>query len=81
MDRHITSYKSHLEKVEHFNIDSCNSCIIKSFNLYFIKLKTDASCDAIYKNHSCTVSEEVEEIIDIMEDSGEFNALDNSCQT
>ncbi|CAC5399295.1 unnamed protein product [Mytilus coruscus] len=46
MDRHIITYKPHLEKMEEFNIDSCNSCIIKSVNPYFVKLGTDASCDA-----------------------------------
>ncbi|CAC5355042.1 unnamed protein product [Mytilus coruscus] len=81
MERHIITYKPHLEKMEEFNIDSCNSCIIKSVNPYFVKLGTDASCDAIYKDQSCTVTEEVEEIIEIMEDSGEFNVIDNSCQT
>ncbi|CAC5418719.1 unnamed protein product [Mytilus coruscus] len=70
MERHIITYKPHLEKMEEFNIDSCNSCIIKSVNPYFIKLGTDASCDAIYKDQSCIVTQEVEEIIEIMEDSG-----------
>ncbi|CAG2216203.1 unnamed protein product [Mytilus edulis] len=82
MDRHILSYKPHLDKLEELGIQSNNSnCIIKSTNPYFVKLGIDTSCDATYKDQSYIVTEVVESIIEIREDSGEFNITDNSCQT
>ncbi|CAG2220254.1 unnamed protein product [Mytilus edulis] len=81
MDRHILSYKPHLEKMEELGIQSSNNCIIKSANPYFVKLGTDTSCDATYKDQSYIVTEVVESIIEIREDSGEFNITDTSCQT
>ncbi|VDH92932.1 Hypothetical predicted protein [Mytilus galloprovincialis] len=63
------------------DMQSCNNCIIKSGNPYFLKLGTDTSCDATYKDQPYTVTEVVEAIIEIREDSGEFNVVDNSCQT
>ncbi|CAG2216575.1 unnamed protein product [Mytilus edulis] len=43
---------SHLEKMEELGIQSSNNCIIKSANPYFVKLGTDTSCDATYKDQS-----------------------------
>ncbi|CAG2216569.1 unnamed protein product [Mytilus edulis] len=94
VETYVSKMRSKLEEIyqlarehlrssaEELGIQSSNSnCIIKSANPYFVKLGIDTSCDATYKDQSYIITEVVESIIEIREDSGEFNFTDNSCQT
>lgn len=74
LQRHCSTYRPHIELQDGKNDD--RTCLIKSTNPYFVKLGSDKStCDAVF------LQDIYEPVLDIIEESVEFNYLDNSCRT
>ena len=72
LERHCSIYRPHMQLQDGNNDDKI--FLIKSTNPYFVKLGSNIStCDAVLEN--------TEPLLDIIEESVEFNYMDNSCQT
>ena len=72
LERHCSTYRPHIQLQDSNNDDKI--FLIKSTNPYFVKLGSNISTfDAVLEN--------TEPVLDIIEESVEFNYMDNSCQT
>ena len=79
LERHCSTNRPHIQLQNDNNDD--NIFLIKPKNPYFVKLGSNIStCDAVLENieHLQDIHEPV---LDIIEESLEFNFMENSCQT
>jgi hypothetical protein len=79
LERHCSTYRPHIQLQNDNNDDKI--FLIKSKNPYFVKLGSNIStCDAVLENTELLLDIH-EPVLDIIEESLEFNFMDNSCQT
>jgi len=79
LERHCSTYRPHIQLQDGNNDEKI--FLIKSTNPYFVKLGSNIStCDAVLENTEL-LQDIHEPVLDIIEESVEFNYTDNSCQT
>ena len=76
LERHCSTYRPHMQLQDGNNDDKI--FLIKSTKPYFVKLGSNIStCDAVLEKTELVH----ESVLDIIEESVEFDHIDNSCQT